>query len=99
VITQEFPQFNEEQLAQIRHAELDYPLEEGDLEKYFDPPSGRPKRTVSHLDIGGHRDDTPQVLSRESADGRGGPSTMRADLKALEKANEELFARVFEEMA
>lgn len=79
--------------------ELNYPLNEADLEKYFDPEptAKRPQRTISHLDLDAIRAEDPRVVSREPSSELS--TSLRAQLKEAEKASEELFASVFEEMS
>lgn len=73
-----------------------YPLNEADLEKYFDVPAA-PRRTISHLDLGAVIHGGPVVVGRT-------PSTeiteaVRKQLSAYEEDNSQVLARVFEDMA
>ena len=78
--------------------ELDYPLQEADLEKYFDTSRPvRARREISHLDIGSVLQGDPRVMARTPSERF--PAQLGAQLRATELASEELFAQVFEEMA
>ena len=79
--------------------DLDYPLNEAELEKYFDEPKkDRPKRSISHLDLQSMIQDGPRVLKRSATAQVPAAASIRAELRQAESDNEELFARVFEEM-
>jgi len=105
------PEFNERPTAEVLQAvtqhhvttsapsmeQLDYPLNEADLEKYFDEPTTTPGRSISHLDLNQVDKDQLRVVGRDS--GRIPGANIKERLKATERAHEELFAQVFEEMA
>lgn len=79
--------------------DLDYPLNEAELEKYFDEPKkARPNRSISHLDLQSMIQDGPRVLKRSATAQASAASAIRAELRQAESEAEELFARVFEQM-
>lgn len=77
--------------------EIDYPLREADLEKYFDAPTG-PAGGISHLDLAAVVQDEATVVGREPTADQPIRDFEREVSKTRE-SKEELFARVFEEMA
>ena len=75
---------------------IDFPLNEADLEKYFEKPAQRPRRSISHLDLKAVFTDEPRLVSRAPSEEIA--AQMLDELRAPEPSSEELMALVFEEM-
>lgn len=80
----------------------DYPLNEADLEKYFEAPGTGPLRAISHLDLQAVATDETLELGRVTTGEveqypEAGP--VRSGSEPEPESNEELFTHVFEEMA
>ena len=75
---------------------IDYPLNEADLEKYFEKPPERARRSISHLNLQAVMMDSPRLVSREPSEEIA--SQILEELRTPDASDDDLMAVVYEEM-